>query len=256
MDALAAPFPADQIKWRVGATTKDKTKGIALAYIDARHVFDRLDEVVGNEGWQTRILETPSGRVLCELTICGVTKTDGAGDTGMEAEKGAISDAIKRAAVQWGIGRYLYNLPNVWCQIEPAGKSYRLANTPDLPGWATPDGKVKKGKTATKSRSSKKKTEKKEQPKKDEEENAFGNACVKEVDAMHDVFESIGHTPKESREATQEVVGDVLKGMRAAVGQGYVSYLEIEDREHQAAFYRSLVATRKQMVKDADEGEL
>ena len=46
-DELKAPFPGDKIHWRVGARTKDKSKGIPLAYIDARDVMERLDEVLG-----------------------------------------------------------------------------------------------------------------------------------------------------------------------------------------------------------------
>jgi len=49
---LFDPFPPSQVSWRVGATNKDKTKGIALAYIDARDVMDRLDDVCGPENWQ------------------------------------------------------------------------------------------------------------------------------------------------------------------------------------------------------------
>ena len=51
MTALAAPFPADAISWRVGSTTGDKSKGMALAYIDARDVQARLDDVMGAD-WQ------------------------------------------------------------------------------------------------------------------------------------------------------------------------------------------------------------
>ena len=44
---LSAPFPPDRVSWRIGSTTKDKTRGMALAYIDARDVMERLDNVVG-----------------------------------------------------------------------------------------------------------------------------------------------------------------------------------------------------------------
>ena len=50
-------------------------------------------------------------------------KADGAGQTDMEAEKGALSDALKRAAVRWGIGRYLYDLKAPWIVLEQRGKS-------------------------------------------------------------------------------------------------------------------------------------
>lgn len=120
-NALKAPFPPDAVEWRVGSTTKDKTKGMALAYIDARSVQDRLDSVCGPQNWQTRYPHAGT-KTVCELSIkCGdewVTKSDGAGDTDFEAEKGALSDAFKRAAVKWGIGRYLYDMPAPWVQID------------------------------------------------------------------------------------------------------------------------------------------
>jgi len=141
--ALAAPFPAEAIHWRVGATTKDKNKGIGLAYITAREQMDRLDDVVGPSEWGDAYAETPSGRVICSLAIRingeWLVKSDGAGDTGMEGEKGGISDAFKRAGVKFGVGRYLYRLENEWYPIKPAGKSYKLASTPTLPTWALPD---------------------------------------------------------------------------------------------------------------------
>ena len=49
-DKLAEPFPPDAISWRVGSTTQDKSKGMALAFIDARDVMDRLDLVCGPAG--------------------------------------------------------------------------------------------------------------------------------------------------------------------------------------------------------------
>ena len=45
--ALAKPFAPSEIEWRVGSTSRDKRSGIALAYIDARAVMDRFDEVMG-----------------------------------------------------------------------------------------------------------------------------------------------------------------------------------------------------------------
>ncbi len=142
--ALERPFPANKIHWRVGATNKDKTSGIALAYIDARDVMRRLDDVMGFN-WQCRYPLADSGLLICEigLMIDGVDwfwRANGAGDTQVEAEKGKASDAFKRAAVMWGVGRYLYSLPNTWVSIKPAGRSYQLADTPKLPNWATPEG--------------------------------------------------------------------------------------------------------------------
>lgn len=89
-----------------------------LAYIDARDVMERLDSVVGPEHWQDEYTEGPSGRVFCHLTIHGIRKGDGAGATDVEGAKGAISDAFKRAAVKFGIGRYLYDCKSGWVDLE------------------------------------------------------------------------------------------------------------------------------------------
>jgi len=136
--ALGEQFHPSEVKWRVGSTTKDKTKGIGLAYVDARTVMDRLDHVVGPQFWQDSYTETASGRVICSLSIFDgewITKSDGAGDTSYEGEKGAISDAFKRAAVKFGIGRYLHELPNSWFELKAGGKQF--ATKPDITNYTT-----------------------------------------------------------------------------------------------------------------------
>jgi hypothetical protein len=134
---LAAPFPPERVSWRVGSTTADKKKGMALAYIDARDVMDRLDVVCGPGGWQCRYPHA-NGKTVCEIgiyvTLPGdgaewIWKADGAGDTDVEAEKGALSDAFKRAAVRWGIGRYLYDLASPWVELEPMGRSFKIKDS-------------------------------------------------------------------------------------------------------------------------------
>lgn len=128
---LAAPFPPERISWRVGSTTADKKRGMALAYIDARDVQDRLDEVCGAM-WQVRTPWSAGERIACEIGIKigdeWVWRGDGAGATDVEADKGAFSDAFKRAAVRWGIGRYLYDLDSPWVELKPAGRSYAIAD--------------------------------------------------------------------------------------------------------------------------------
>lgn len=125
---LKEPFPPDRISWRVGSTNKEKTKGMALAYIDARDVQDRLDDVCGPGNWQCRYSHATDKKTVCEIGLLlnseWVWKADGAGDTDVEAEKGALSDAFKRAAVRWGVGRYLYDLDSPWVDLEERGRSY------------------------------------------------------------------------------------------------------------------------------------
>jgi len=114
---LSAQFAPSAIHWRAQTVTNDGAKALALAYLDARDVMDRLDDAVGPANWRDSYEETAKGRLLCtlEVRVDGewIAKSDGAGSTDVEGEKGAISDALKRAAVKWGIGRYLYDLGNV-----------------------------------------------------------------------------------------------------------------------------------------------
>ena len=134
MAALSEPFPPEDVSWRIGSTTKDKTRGMALAYLDARDVMDRLDEVVGRNNWQDT-MQVYGDTYVCSLALylpCEpfdqgkyhwVTKTDVSGTSDIEKEKGAASGAFKRAAVKWGIGRYLYELDSPWVEIEQKGRS-------------------------------------------------------------------------------------------------------------------------------------
>ena len=127
-ERLRAHFDPAAVSWRPGRiVTNDRgTVGLALAYIDARDVMSRLDTVVGPENWSDSYAETAKGVMLCTLSIRigneWVSKTDGAGGTDVEAEKGSVSDAFKRAAVKWGIGRYLYDLPTVWVECDAKSK--------------------------------------------------------------------------------------------------------------------------------------
>lgn len=124
---LAAPFPTESISWRLGSVKGDGSKAMGLAYIDARDVMDRLDAVVGPGNWQSEYVNAGNGATCCRVGIFvdglgWVWKSDGAGQTDVEGDKGQFSDALKRAAVSWGIGRYLYDLASPWVSIEGEGK--------------------------------------------------------------------------------------------------------------------------------------
>lgn len=139
---LAEPFPPDAISWRVGNTNIDKNtnkpregqepRGMALAYLDSRDVQDRLDLVCGPHGWQDDYPHA-AAKTVCRIGVKvddeWIWKSDGAGDTDFEAEKGALSDAFKRAAVKWGIGRYLYGLPSPWVAIKQQGRSWVIVDS-------------------------------------------------------------------------------------------------------------------------------
>lgn len=146
-NALKEPFPPEDIQWRIGQKSKDGKKAMVLPYVTNRAIMDRLDTVVGPENWFNKYRETSGNSdkgYVCELTImiqtddgprC-LTREDGASCTNIEPIKGGLSDSMKRAAVQFGIGRYLYNLKESWVALG----DYNRFEPPHLPIWALPKG--------------------------------------------------------------------------------------------------------------------
>ena len=108
-------------------------RGIAVPYVTNRAIQNRLDEAVGPENWYNDY-KPWHGAGKKEAQLCGIaiyfegrgfiTKWDGAEDSDIEPVKGGLSDSMKRAAVQWGIGRVLYNMDTVWVNIEKRGKTH------------------------------------------------------------------------------------------------------------------------------------
>ena len=132
-EKLRAPFSANDLEWRIGRTIGGD-KGVMLPYVTARGIQNRLDSVFGVEGWGASYEVIPEYGVICTITCVGVdgktiTKSDGSGFTQVEALKGGISGSLKRAAVQLGIGRYLYDLPDVVVSV----KNKRFYGTITLP---------------------------------------------------------------------------------------------------------------------------
>lgn len=122
------PLQPDEVEWKIGGQRTEKGFFKVLPYIDNRAVLNRLDSVFGPENWYNEFREvsaTSEKGFLCSLHIkLGdrfISKTDGASETkGYEPIKGGISDAMKRAAGQWGLGRELYGYPDVYIkEIKP-----------------------------------------------------------------------------------------------------------------------------------------
>ncbi|MDD3013358.1 MAG: Rad52/Rad22 family DNA repair protein [Candidatus Gastranaerophilales bacterium] len=140
-EKLISPFDTSEIKFKPTAI-KDG-KALALPYIDARTVLDRLDEIIGSENWQDEYDVVSSNQVICKLTIHGTTKSD-AGEASTEDKeplKSAVSDALKRAAVKFGIGRYLYRSPKVWYRFDD--KKGEFIDKPILKGKSDEDHLIK-----------------------------------------------------------------------------------------------------------------
>lgn len=158
LSKLKDPFPPEDVEWRLAQCGKSGGKIWArcLAYITNRAIMNRLDEVCGPENWRNEYREWAVGGkagVLCGLSIRvkgeWITKWDGAEQTDIEAVKGGLSDAMKRAAVQWAMGRYLYDLEEGWAVIaddndkgayrgQTKDKDQFRWRPPALPDWAVP----------------------------------------------------------------------------------------------------------------------
>ena len=135
-EKLKEKFDEKDLEFRVGATNSDKTMGLALAYVQARAIQNRLDEVLGMENWKVSYREIQGG-FLCTLSIRindeWIEKEDGASVTEFESVKGGISNSFKRVASSgFGIGRYLYNARDSWYFVKKQGSGYIFAETPKL----------------------------------------------------------------------------------------------------------------------------
>jgi hypothetical protein len=151
---LAAPFPVADLEWRPAGPWSDKNgvRGMMLMYLTSRAVMDRLDEVVQPQNWRDSYRPAREsskgwiGQLQVRVGDEWLIHEDGADETSIEATKGGISDALKRCAVKFGIGRYLYFLPDLWAPgvlYQGGGKDhFRVARDwlPELPAWALPGG--------------------------------------------------------------------------------------------------------------------
>lgn len=146
-EALGQPFDSESVKWKIQCTNKEKTSGFAVPYADSRAIADRLDAVAGQMNWQdsytpwhsTTETDDTGAAVITESQLCTISiyfkereewvhKTDGASDSDFHPVKGGLSDAFKRAASKWNIGRYLYKFEGKWVKIEKRGRSYVIAD--------------------------------------------------------------------------------------------------------------------------------
>lgn len=125
---LSRPFDLSQIELKPGATiaaTDERpARALALAYVDLRAYQDRLDQVAGPENWSVEYRQLGNKSIICRLTICGVVRED-VGEPSRDGENPAteaLAQAFKRACTAFGLGRYLYSLPQPWVDYDPARK--------------------------------------------------------------------------------------------------------------------------------------
>ena len=128
LDRLRDPFPDAALTWKI-QTCGENDRGVwalVVPYLKTDAIRDRLDTVIGPANWKTeQFIPGPAGGLQCGLSIRvdgeWLTKWDGADNTEIESIKGGMSDAFKRAARCWGIGRYLTSLDAQFATISDRG---------------------------------------------------------------------------------------------------------------------------------------
>ena len=137
--ALAQPFEPEAVEFKAGAITQDKARALALAYVDSRVYQVRLDATAPD--WRNEYIREYTGDrviVTCALTVAGVTRQaigeslqanvrpDGSSVLEENAATSAEAQAFKRACSAFGLGRYLYSVPQVWADYDGGKRQFTL----------------------------------------------------------------------------------------------------------------------------------
>lgn len=116
MESLQAEFPVEQLGWKIINTFESQGHFFAFVapFVDARAIQDRFDEVFGIDNWQVSYEKWGEKATKCTISVFlnerWISKEDGSEESDYSSVKGGFSNSLKRAAVLWGVGRYLYNV--------------------------------------------------------------------------------------------------------------------------------------------------
>jgi hypothetical protein len=124
LKVLKAPFSKERLGVKIQNFNKDRSRAMLVLYLQHTDVQDRLEEV--DPAWTTEVLKEErigdSVYVRIRLTVKGVSRENvGEGND----PKGAYSDALKRCAMLFGVGRYLYDSDTIWVDYDESRDRYR-----------------------------------------------------------------------------------------------------------------------------------
>ena len=148
---LAEPFDTNEIKWRVTHTTRDGSRGAVIPYADPRAYTDRLNQLFTPTGWtrtyevstisavtrmkKDKLIQTGKVLVTCTLTIARLGTHTGSGEQWADEQNAmtaAEAQAFKRTASCFGLGRYLYNLAEMWVPLNEHRQPFEFPTLPQL----------------------------------------------------------------------------------------------------------------------------
>ncbi len=120
---LRRPFTPEAVKFKVQTVLGANKGALIVAYIDARLVIERLNAVVPGE-WEAAYsaVDGKANLLWCHLQLGPFIAADGmprfvtrrdVGESPKGMSKDLVSDALKRAAVHFGVGVSVYALPQI-----------------------------------------------------------------------------------------------------------------------------------------------
>ncbi|EJV74063.1 hypothetical protein IIC_04665 [Bacillus cereus VD021] len=127
MESLQAEFPFEQLGWKITHAFENQGRFFAYVapFVDARAIQDRFDEVFGIDKWQVSYEKWGENATKCTISVFlnerWISKEDGSEESDYSSVKGGFSNSLKRAAVLWGVGRYIYNIKP--CKVELTTRS-------------------------------------------------------------------------------------------------------------------------------------
>ena len=140
---LKEPFERKDVEFRIAKVDKTTRKALALPYLSSRALLDRLDDLFGIDGWKDSYTVL-NNSITCKLSIKlgddWITKENAASFANTESPNEAFSDALSQAAVKFGLGRDLDNLPDVYVDIleskpENPKKKVHFYHSDEFTGW-------------------------------------------------------------------------------------------------------------------------
>lgn len=125
LKTLKEKFPDDTMGVKVQSLNKARDRAMLICYLQHTDVMDRLELV--DPSWTSESLEVRGGTestfVRMKLTLKDVSRENvGEGND----PKAAFSDALKRCAMMFGVGRYLYDSEGVWVPYSETNDKFKI----------------------------------------------------------------------------------------------------------------------------------
>lgn len=123
---LSEHFPVEDVEFKPQTMSKDGTKALAIAFVDPRAYQRRLDDAVGVANWSVEYRPLGERAIIARITITDIDtghtvvreEVGEFDDKGLAQYPTASAQAFKRACVTLGLGRYLYDMPQTWVNVE------------------------------------------------------------------------------------------------------------------------------------------